>query len=420
MLYVASAVVAPGSHGGATHVVEVASELSKLGYQMHVVCARSNRREAAQLSVTVAGGSDIHFYRYAWPKLIAGLTYPLIRRLATKIRPDLIMERYYNFAGAGILYAHRHGLPALLEVNALMLDPLGSRKRQLDRWVLFNRLKWWAETQCRWANLIVTPLHTTVPSAINRAKIVELPWGANVARFDQTKVDFNEAERLRAALGLPARCDERRVVVFAGSFRHWHGVETLVEAARLWLQNRDVADPELYFLLLGGGPLFETVQKKVREAGLEAWVRLTGPVKYAQMPTYLSLADCGVAPFDTSRHAPLREAGFFWSPLKIFEYMAMALPTITPDLRPLNEIIRPGLEGFLYHEGDAPALATVLQTVLAAGSENTARLQQMGRAARARVVEKYSWAAHGAALDSLIRPLITPIPLSSIITPSTS
>ncbi len=409
MLYIASAVVAPGSHGGATHVVEVASELSKLGYQMHVVCARSDLREAARLSVTVAGGSDIHFYRYAWPKWVAGLTYPFIQRLAAKIHPDLIMERYYNFAGAGMLYAHRHNLPALLEVNALMLDPLSSRKRQLDRYMLFNRLKWWAETQSRWANQIVTPLHTTVPPAIERTKIVELPWGANVARFDPTKVDFSAAAKLRAALGLPVRSDNVRVVVFAGSFRHWHGVETLIEAAHLWLQNRDKADPELYFLLLGGGPLFEQVQRQVQEAGLESWVRLTGPIKYAEMPTYLSLADCGVAPFDTSRHAPLREAGFFWSPLKIFEYMAMALPTITPDLRPLNEIVRPSLDGFLYPEGDAPALAAMLQTALAGGPQNTVRLQQMGLAARARVVEKYSWAAHGAALDSLIRPLISPM-----------
>ena len=365
-------------------MVEVASELSKLGYQMHVVCARPNRREAAHLTMTVEGGADIHFYRYVWPKWVAALTYPLIRRLVAKLQPDLVMERYYNFAGAGMLYAHRHGLPALLEVNALMLDPLSSRKRQLDRYGLFNRLKWWAETQCRWANLIVTPLHTTVPPTIDRAKIVELPWGANVARFDPVKIDFDEAERLRAALGLPVRSDQVRVVVFAGSFRHWHGVETLVEAARLWLQNRDRADPELYFLLLGGGPLFEKVQRQVQAAGLENWVRLTGPVNYNEMPNYLSLADCGVAPFDTSRHAPLREAGFFWSPLKIFEYMAMALPTITPDLRPLNEIVRPGLEGFLYPEGDAPALAVTLQTALVGGPENTAHLRQTGtRGARA-------------------------------------
>lgn len=410
VLYIASAVVAPGSHGGATHVVEVASELSKLGYQMHVVCARASRRDPKYLELLVEGSTPIKFYRLALPKTLALLAYPQIARLAAKIQPDLIMERYYNFAGAGMLYAHRHKLPSLLEVNALMLDSLSSLKRRLDSFVLFNRLRWWAESQCRWANVIVTPLHTTVPSSIARNKIVELPWGANVSRFDSTKSDLAAKNKLRCELNLPAPSDNVRLAVFAGSFRHWHGVETLVEAAAELLRNPQADDPEFYFLLLGGGPLFETVKNRVQELGLSERIKLTGAVEYAQMPLYLSLADCGIAPFDTSRHAPLREAGFFWSPLKIFEYMALGLPTITPDIRPLNEIIRQNQEGLLYREGEVPALAQALQHLLKAGPENTSRLRSMGQSARERVVEHYSWAAHCAALDKLIKVAIQSTP----------
>ena len=43
-------------------------------------------------------------------------------------RPDVVMERFYNFAGAGMLLAHRRGMPSLLEVNAPMIDPPGSLK----------------------------------------------------------------------------------------------------------------------------------------------------------------------------------------------------------------------------------------------------------------------------------------------------
>ena len=116
------------------------------------------------------------------PKAASLLSAPLIARLARAVRPDLIIERYYNFAGAGLLAARRLGIPAILEVNALIVDPPEVFKRRLDD-RLGGPLRRWALAQCRWADRIVTPLHTTVPPEIARAKIVELPWGANVERF---------------------------------------------------------------------------------------------------------------------------------------------------------------------------------------------------------------------------------------------
>jgi glycosyltransferase involved in cell wall biosynthesis len=400
ILYVAMSVVAPGSHGGATHVFEVAGELSKLGHEMHVVCAYDTTDTRKALTLPVEGGLPIHFYRFRRADKMALLRYPQIARLALQIRPDLVMERYYNFAGAAMLYAHRHNLPSILEVNALMVDPPGSRKYKVDR-LLLRRMEWWATKQCEWAGRIVTPLHTTVPPKISRAKIAELPWGANVERFDPAKVDPAKLEELRRELGLPSRAEGGRVAAFAGSFRHWHGVEKLVEAELQLVPS----DPQLYFLLLGGGPELEAIRARIKERGLEKRILTPGSIEHSNIPTYLALADCGVAPFDTSRHLPLRHAGFFWSPLKIFEYMAMELPTITIDIRPLNQIIQPGHEGLLFKEGDVADLARALKELLAPGAEAAIRRQAMGHSARRRVVEHFSWAAHCRSLDKLIAEL---------------
>jgi glycosyltransferase involved in cell wall biosynthesis len=398
ILYIASAVVAPGSHGGATHVVEVAGELSKLGHEVHVFCARNHFRDKQRFSLPVEGGKPIYFYRTVIPKWVAILALPLIFWLAHRIKPEIIMERYYNFAGAGLLYAKIRRLPAILEVNALMLDPLTSLKRKIDRFGLFNRLKWWAETQCRWAYRIVTPLNTTVPASIPRAKIVELPWGANVAKFDRARVTAEEAEKLRKVIGLP---EDARTAAFAGSFRHWHGVDALIEAAKLAIPQ----DDNLYFLLLGGGALYQQLKEEVQAAGLEKRIIMLGAITYDRMPVYLSLADCGVAPFDTSKHAPLREAGFYWSPLKIFEYMALELPTITANIKPLNEIIRPGCEGLLFPEGDVKELARTILALLAPTDEAKATREAMGQSARERVSALYSWQAHCVSLNKIISGL---------------
>ena len=206
ILYIAGAVVAPGSHGGATHVLEVASELSKLGHELHVVCRRE-KDQPARLTLPVEGGLPIEFYRVRLPQYLNLLSYPWLVRLAKALKPDLVMERYYNLAGAGMIYARRHGLPSILEVNALMVDPPGTRKFLVDS-LLFRRLEWWATLQCHWAGRIVTPLHTTVPKAIDRAKIAELPWGANTERFNPEKIDPEKQLRLRFQLG-PARTEQR-------------------------------------------------------------------------------------------------------------------------------------------------------------------------------------------------------------------
>jgi len=184
---VASGIPVPGTLGGSTHTLEVARGLARRGHTLHVVaCSREHIGASAFLAAlarpisTHLDGFLLHYVDI--PKAAALLSAPLIARLARAIDPDLIMERYYNFAGGGMLAARRLGLPAILEVNALIVDPPEVFKRRLDD-RLGGPMRRWALTQCRWADRIVTPLHTTVPPEIERAKIVELPWGADAERF---------------------------------------------------------------------------------------------------------------------------------------------------------------------------------------------------------------------------------------------
>ena len=77
------------------------------------------------------------------------------------------------------------------------------------------------------------------------------------------------------------------------------------------------------------------------------------------MPDIVAAADIGVAPYDPARLRQLA-LGFYWSPLKIFEYMASGLPTVTIPRAPLTDIVREGQEGLHAREGDPAALAAAL------------------------------------------------------------
>ena len=121
-------------------------------------------------------------------------------------------------------------------------------------------------------------------------------------------------------------------------------------------------------------------------------------MRYEQVPALLARASVGVAPFNTAPHPALRAAGFFWSPLKIYEYMAAGLPVVTARIHPLGEVVRDGQEGLLYAEGDVAGLADAIGRLLC----DPAAARAMGMRARARVAERYSWARHCQELERVI------------------
>lgn len=389
ILYVASGIPLPGTLGGSTHTLEVARGLAARGHALHVVaCSHEGWAGIAPLARPESSrhaGFTLHHIDI--PKSLALLSAPLIARLARAVRPDLVMERYYNFAGGGLLAARRLGLPSILEVNALIVDPPAVFKRRLDD-ALGGPMRRWAVAQCRMASRLVTPLHTTVPEEIPREKIVELPWGAAIDRFQIPDCGLqNETNRDQ---------DSTPTVVFLGSFRAWHGVLDFVRAASLLLERGHACR----FLLIGDGP-----ERAAAEQLARPWAErfaFTGAVGYDAVPQLLGKASVGVAPFNTAPHPALRTAGFFWSPLKVYEYMAAGLPVVTTDIHPLNQTIRHGREGALYREGDVAGLADAIERLL----ERPDEAREMGRRARQRVAERFSWARHCAELERIAQELL--------------
>lgn len=383
ILYCALAVNITRSHGGATHVAEVTNGLRALGHDIWVIAAgdRETRVDDLHARVTL-----VHT-----PPTLAWLMTPLVRRIAREWLPDVVMERFYTFAGGGIVAAHARGLPSLLEVNAPIVDPPGSRKERFDR--LSGRLmRRWATLQCQWASRIVTPLATTVPAAV-RAKVVPLQWGANTSLFDPGRFPAPSPilAALRSRYGIP---EGAPVIGFVGSFRPWHGARDALQAFHT---IRD-ALPGVRLLFVGDGPERRALQAEAAADGADD-VIFTGAVSYADVPAHLAICDVAVAPFAPGRHEPLQHFGFYWSPLKVFEAMAMGVPIVTTAVPPLTELV--GGAGICVEEENSAALAGAIVDILSDAGRRTA----MGIIGRNRVVECYSWQAHCRQLDTILAQL---------------
>jgi len=377
LLYVALDQKVPGTLGGSVHVRAVAEGLAALGHEVHV---------AAQPGGAFPAGS-VTWHALAPPFGQTHLRWArrgAVEALGRQIGAALVMERYHNFGGEGVLAARRLRVPAVLEVNAPVIDYPGSAKSRFDRALLVEPMRRWRERLCRLTDLFVTPTRNILPRWVDRRRVLEIEWGADVDDF-----------RPGATGPLPFSRDPDHITcVFAGAFRSWHGVAQLTAALT---RLHAAGDQRFGALLIGDGPERARAERAARDVPA---IRFTGAMAHDMLPAALACGDIGVAPFDPHRHGPL-QLGFYWSPLKIFEYMATGLPVVAPALPRLKGLITNGCEGLLYDPRDPRSL----DRALVALADRRTR-ERMGAAARERVVRDFSWDAHCRQLERRLRALV--------------
>ncbi len=352
----------------------VAEGLAARGHDVHVAARQGGAWPAGR----------VHWHAMAPPlgrPSFAGCA-PARARAGREIAPTSIIERYYNFGGEGVLAAARLGVPAVLEVNAPVIDYPGSAKARLDRALLVEPMRRWRERLCRRTTCSSRRRRTFCRPGSIAAPVLEIEWGADVDRF-----------RPDATGPVPfTRGPHRILCVFAGAFRSWHGAVHLAAAlARL----HPAGDGRSAAVFIGDGP-----ERAAAERGAQRCpgVYFTGALPHDALPAALAAADIGVAPFEPARHAPL-QLGFYWSPLKIFEYMAAACRSSRRRCRASRGSSSTGAKGLLYDPDDPRGLD---QRARGAGRSGRPRAA-LGAAARARVVRDFSWDAHCAALDARLQ-----------------
>ena len=167
-------------------------------------------------------------------------------------------------------------------------------------------------------------------------------------------------------------------VGFVGSMKPWHGLRELIEAfARL--HDRDAATR---LLLVGGGPEEAAVRTDLAARGLAVASHLSGAVAPSDVPGLVTSMDVGVAPYPESTR-------FYFSPLKVYEYMAAGRAVVVSRVGQLASLIQHEITGLLCPPGDPAALAAALERLQREPELRTL----LGQAARASVLQSHTWEA---------------------------
>jgi glycosyltransferase involved in cell wall biosynthesis len=182
----------------------------------------------------------------------------------------------------------------------------------------------------------------------------------------------------RQALRKAHNLDDYQLIVFAGIAHPAKGVGDIITALRkLGPQRRD-------WRLVIVGP---TTPYARQLAELDDRVVLLGTQPPTRTPEFLAMADLVVLPQQVAR------ASQGQMPMKLYEAMAMGLPVISTQMSDIPHLLT-GC-GLVTPPGDLYQLADAIALML----DNPAGAADLGRRARQRIVERYSWRTGSVELE---------------------
>ncbi len=278
----------------------------------------------------------------------------------------MIYERYAIFAEAGSRAAHRARVPHVLEINYTAQTPLlRPRSAMLKPLAVAADRRIFARAGLLVAVSSFLRDHLIADYGVARERIVVTPNAADPARFDPNVAPVQAVDGVQLA--------GKFVIGFVGSFAPWHGLDFLCEA----FERIATSHPAAVLLLIGDGPQRQAIEERAARAGLNGRVLFTGEVPNDRLAPFVARFDAAVLP-DTNNYG---------SPMKLFEYLALARPVVAPDYGPVHDVITDRDNGLIFARRDAAALADCLTALIANRSLGAA----LGERGRQMLLAKRTW-----------------------------
>jgi L-malate glycosyltransferase len=320
-------------------------------YQVFYLCLeqRSHALEERALprgveQVEWAGGQRC-FRWVDFPSLFSDL-----KRVLNQVKPDIVQ--------AGPLQT------AALLVALTGYQPLVSMSWGYDLLIDAGRNPFW-----RWATryalqnsaAMVGDCDTIRKKAVSygmaNERIVTFPWGIDLKQFTPGEKTLDH---------------EAFTLLSTRSWEPIYGVDVLAQAFGIAARKQ----PSLRLIMLGNGSMKNRIRQIFQEAGVLEQVEFPGQIGQADLPPFYHRSDLYVC----ASHSD-------GTSISLLEALASGRPVILSDIPGNREWVTPGLQGWLFPDGDAPAMAQCIQSAL----ENHTHLKDMATAARCLAEQRADW-----------------------------
>lgn len=362
-----------GSKGGSIHVQEVLRALLARGVEVVLFARRIGGEaprglESIKVRRLARAPSGQHEER---ERFLLSANAELDGLLRAEGGIDIVYERHALWSYSAMEFAAEQGVPGLLEVNA----PLVEEQARFRKLFLADEAAAAAQRCFDSAGALLAVSRPLAAWLSDRtacpARVHVVPNGVDTSRFGPGIVP-----------ALP--CADAVTLGFLGSLRPWHGVEQLVDG---FLRLREEGLP-VRLLVVGDGPMLESISEQCASAGDSAI--LTGSVDPDRVPGLLASMDIAVAPY------PEMES-FYFSPLKLYEYMAAGKAIVASAVGQIEEVIEHEVTGLLSEPDSSESLLDALRSLVI----DPGLRRRLGESARSVALRKHSWAEVGGRILSL-------------------
>ncbi len=292
-----------------------------------------------------------------------------IRKLLKTFSPDVLVYRATLFNFAPHLIRKLYRIPCVAEVNSIkyLEISIASRSGAAARLTKFaeqfainhsDRVFVVSESIKLFVDQFYTPEHSFI-----------VPNGVETEVFDPRR--FNK-KALKKELGLGGR----RVLGYVGSYKAWHGLDISLDLIKQLRRSPS----EFVLLLIGNGEQYALIKSRIKEEGLEDCVLQVDYVPHSDVPKYAAVFDYAVMTYPDFE-------GFYFSPLKMYEYMSMGVPIVSTDTGQISSIIEHQENGVLVN----PPTADNFQMAIEAIESSTHQYKKISEISRKEAIDQYSW-----------------------------
>ncbi|MCA9138654.1 MAG: glycosyltransferase family 4 protein [Planctomycetales bacterium] len=360
-----------GSKGCSIHVQEIVRAMSDRGATVEIFAARTGGAAPHDLTdclvheLPLAKTNDTksrEMEQIRWNQRV-------VNALNARGRFDLLYERHALWSCDAMCWAKQHGVPSVLEVNSPLVDEQAGH-RELVQKDLARTLTRKAMRNASMTYVVSDSIVGYCGQFLSADQTVQvIANGVNLDRFSPAVKSADPFDGITFG--------------FIGSLKPWHGVEELIDGYARFCAAKSTSitlkSLKSRLVIVGDGPQRVAIERQSRQLGVESHIKFVGSVAPDSVPNWLTAIDIAIAPYPDLDH-------FYFSPLKLFEYMAAGRVTLASAIGQIQNVVQHDVNGWLYPPGEVDKLAEAMFLLC---SQKTTR-ERLGAAAR-KTAAAHSW-----------------------------
>ncbi|MFN8439696.1 MAG: glycosyltransferase [Caldilineaceae bacterium] len=377
-------------NGQAVFTINLAEGLAATGHDVTVLAPS----DSGTASLTTTHGVQVQTV----PALalidntnITAFSGSLVEETISANKPDVVHIQDHYFLSHTVLSAAKNRGILAVGTNHFLPENL-TDNLPFSQW-LHKPLDYllWSAMLAVYNQLSAVSTPTETAAAILRSQRIHVPvtaisCGVELERFHPRptldRLEIRQKYKIAA---------DKLIFLYVGRIDREKDLDVLL---RGWSQ---VTGGNIQLVLAGKGGFRPELEKMVEEYGLGDSVIFAGFVPDEDLPFLLNSADIFAMP----SHAELQS-------IATLEAMASGLPILAADARALPELVKPGINGYLFSAGNAFDVARKIRTLISHPEQwpamSHANQQKASLHAHNKIVEQYTEWYKQAALGTLLHP----------------